>query len=73
MLEGATKAKLRIPRDASEAVLGHVAPGIVGVYDQYNYFDEKRRALEAWAAKLHSIAEPTPADNVVPLPLAASR
>jgi integrase len=60
-------ASLRISRDVAEAVLGHVAGGVVGIYDRHDYADEKRHALEAWAAKLLTIVEPAPADNVVSL------
>jgi len=35
-------------------------------YDQYEYLDEKRDALERWAAKVASIVTPPPA-NVVQL------
>jgi integrase len=55
-----------ISLDAREAVLAHVKPGIQRVYDVYEYFDEKREALELWAAKLHELVEPRP-DNVVPM------
>jgi integrase len=41
---------LKVPPHVAEAVLGHVLPGIQGVYDHYAYADEKRAALEAWAA-----------------------
>lgn len=39
-------AKCKVPRDISERVLGHAIPGVEGVYDQYDYFDEKADALE---------------------------
>lgn len=39
-------AKAKVPRDISERVLGHAIPGVEGVYDQYDYFDEKADALE---------------------------
>jgi integrase len=59
---------LRIPRDTSEAVLAHVAPGIIGTYDQYEFLPEKHHALEAWAKRLRSILESeTTPDNVVTL------
>jgi hypothetical protein len=61
-------AKLRIPRDTAEAVLGHFAGGIIAVYDQHDYADEKFDALERWARRLRSIVEPTTTpDNVVSL------
>jgi integrase len=59
-------ASLRIPRDTAEAVLGHVAGGVIGIYDRHDYADEKRDALERWAKRLRSIVEPVP-DNVVRL------
>jgi hypothetical protein len=57
-------ARLRIPEEAREALLAHVRPGIKGVYDLHDYLDEKREALELWAAKLREIVEPPPS-NVV--------
>lgn len=51
-------SRLRVTEEAREAVLAHVRPGIKGVYDLYDYADEKREALELWAAQLRSIAEP---------------
>lgn len=61
-------ARLRIPEAAAEAVLGHVRPGIVGVYDHHSYLPEKREALTTWAARLREIVEPKPpAQNVVQL------
>jgi integrase len=57
----------RVDRDVREAVLAHAKPGLDGVYDLYDLFDEKRDALEAWAARLRNLVEP-PAKNVVPFP-----
>lgn len=54
-----------------ELVIGHTKPGLHKVYDQYAYLDEKRFALDAWAARLRSIIEPPPA-NVVKLAQAES-
>ena len=59
-------SRLKIAEEAREAVLAHARPGIKGVYDKHDYLDEKREALELWAARLRSIVSPTPA-NVVPL------
>lgn len=58
-----------ISLDAREAVLAHVKPGIQRVYDVYEYLDEKREALELWAAALQRIVapEPQPTANVVRL------
>jgi integrase len=47
-----------------ELVIGHTKPGLHKVYDQYAYIDEKRHALELWAARLRDIVTPPP-DNVI--------
>ena len=49
---------LRVSADVAEAVLAHVKPGIRGVYDRYDHFDEKRAALEAWEGRVRSLVEP---------------
>jgi integrase len=59
-------SRLRVPEEAREALLAHVRPGIKGVYDTYEYLDEKREALELWAATLQEIVEPKPS-NVIKL------
>jgi integrase len=48
-------AKTKVPRDISERVLGHAIPGVEGVYDQYNYFDEKADALERLNAMIADV------------------
>jgi integrase len=55
-----------IDLETREAILAHVKPGIQRVYDVYEYFDEKREALELWATELRRIVEPPPT-NVVSL------
>jgi hypothetical protein len=59
---------LKVAEEVRESILGHVRPGDKGSYDQYEYLDEKREALQLWWAQLRSIVEPsnTP-DNVVTL------
>ena len=44
--------------DHAERALGHVIPGVRGVYDRASYQDEKRRAFEALAARLNVIPNP---------------
>jgi len=51
-------SRLKIAEEVREAVLAHARPGIKGVYDLHTYADEKRDALELWAARLHRIVEP---------------
>src|SRR5262249_1416310 len=48
-------SELRVNADVAEAILAHVKPGIRGVYDRYEHFDEMRRALELWANHLKAI------------------
>jgi integrase len=61
-------SRLKIAEEVREAVLAHTRTGIKGVYDQYDYLDEKRDALNQWGARLRGIVEPAPAaSNVVAL------
>ena len=54
-----------ISADHAERCLGHVIGGVRGVYDRFEYLDEKRHAFEALSAQIERIVHPT--DNVVPL------
>jgi integrase len=60
-------ANLGVAPHVVEAVLNHVSgakAGIAGVYNKSTYDDERRKALEAWAAKILARgSEP----NVIPL------
>jgi integrase len=49
----------------SERVMGHVIPGVEGVYDQYEYLAEKTAALRKLAALVARILNPK--DNIVSL------
>jgi integrase len=40
--------KLGVSRDISEMCLNHKLPGVEGIYDQHNYFEERLAALESW-------------------------
>jgi integrase len=57
-------SRLKISEEAREAVLAHARPGIKGTYDLHDYRDEKREALDLWAARLRDIVE-LPPPNVV--------
>ena len=48
-------ARLKVEPHIAERVLNHVQPGIEGVYDRHAYLDEKREALEKWAAHLQRL------------------
>ena len=61
-------SSLKIPEAVAESLLAHVRPGIAGVYDRHDYYDEKRDALIQWGTRLRSIVAPKPAaSNVVAL------
>jgi integrase len=63
-------AGLGIAPHVVEAVLNHKSgniKGVAAVYNRYNYADEKRAALDAWARKLEEIVSGKPAANVVQL------
>jgi len=49
---------LPVPNNVCELVIAHAQPGLHKVYDRHSYREEKRRALELWAARLLSIVEP---------------
>jgi integrase len=55
-----------INADVAERCLGHVIPGVRGVYDRHGYREEKRLAFEALASLVTRIVHP-PAENVVTL------
>jgi integrase len=56
-------SELRIAPHISELVLGHVITGVQKHYDKWSYLDEKRQALDAWAAKVEGLI--APGGNVV--------
>jgi hypothetical protein len=51
--------------DIAERCLGHVMPGVRGVYDRHKYLEEMRHAYEMLAALIQRIIDPQ--QNVVPL------
>jgi integrase len=53
-------SRLKVAEEVREAILAHARPGIKGVYDVYDYLDEKREALGLWAARLREIVAPPP-------------
>jgi integrase len=59
-------SSLKVPAEVCEMIIGHGKKGLARVYDQHQFQDEMREALEAWAARLRLIANPYPA-VVVPL------
>jgi len=63
-------ARLRVAPHVIEKLLNHTTGalgGLAGVYNRFGYDEEKRHALETWAAHLERLATGEAADNVVPL------
>ena len=54
-----------VPADHAERCLGHVIPGVRGVYDRHEFISEKCAAFEALAAMVERILHPE--SNIVPL------
>lgn len=59
--------KLKISRDISEMCLNHKLPGVEGIYDQYNYYGERRLALERWATFIEDCRQSK--ENILEPPL----
>jgi len=62
--------RLGVRLEVTEAVLNHVSGsrgGLVGVYQRHQFQDEKRHALDAWAAEVERIVTATERGNVVKL------
>jgi integrase len=51
-------SRASVNADVAERCLGHVIPGIRGVYDRHAYHAEKRHAFEALAALVERIVNP---------------
>ena len=58
-------AEAGVAEHVAERVLGHALPGVRGVYNRYDYADEKADALQRLAVKIETIVNP-PSGNVVP-------
>lgn len=50
-------SRLKVEPHIAERVLNHVQPGVAGVYDRFAYLEEKRAALEKWAAHLRGMSQ----------------
>jgi integrase len=48
-------SRLKVAPHVAERVLNHVQKGVAGVYDVHEYLDEKREALDKWAAHLEAL------------------
>ena len=59
-------ARAGVSSASAERVMGHVLPGVEGIYDRHEYREEKADALAALAGLIALILDP-PAENVTPL------
>lgn len=48
-------AALKVPPHVAERVLNHAQPGMIGVYDQHTYLEEKHAALVRWTWHLRKL------------------
>jgi len=55
---------LRIPPHIAERCLNHKIKGVEGIYDRYDYFNERKEALAAWAAVLAGLED---GNKVIPI------
>jgi integrase len=60
-------SRLRVDRDTAEAVLAHLPGGIVGTYDVFDRYDQKKDALSQWGAHIRSLVQPSKSANVIAL------
>jgi integrase len=56
-------AALGCPSEVAEAILGHVAPGVVGAYNRYDYDAERRVWLTRLSQHLETLSAPAPASD----------
>src|SRR5215510_3718893 len=57
-------SRIGIRSEVAENLLGHVQPGVVGVYNQYQYVEEKAKALRQLAGLIESILRNDDAERV---------
>jgi integrase len=58
-------ARAGVQRFIVARVLGHVDRSVTGVYDRYEYLNEKRVAVDTWARRLTAVLEQKPGGAVV--------
>jgi integrase len=57
-------SRAEVNTDHAERCLGHIIGGVRGVYDRYEFYDQKKKAFEALAVLIERATNP-PADNVL--------
>jgi hypothetical protein len=60
--------EMGIPRLVVSKILGHSDGSITAIYDRFEYWPQKKQALDAWSARLEEIVSGKKAEtNVVSL------
>jgi integrase len=60
-------SRAKVPPDDAERCLGHAIGGVRGIYDRFEYYDQKREAFERLGQLIATIVNPPSGDNVVTL------
>lgn len=50
-------AKMGCPTEVGESILGHVRPGVQGIYDLHRYDSERRHWLTLWADRIEALIQ----------------
>jgi len=58
-------SRANVRAEHAEQVLGHVLPGIQATYNKHDFYEEKKRALEALAQLVQQIISPPPVGKVI--------
>lgn len=61
-------ASLGVDPFVAERCLNHKIKGVEGIYNRHDYFDERKSALNKWAALLQALEEGRPDHNIFSLP-----
>lgn len=59
-------SRLGVDPEIAERCIGHLPPGIRGVYDLYAFLPEKRAAFRAWAEHVAAIVAPQKSEQEAP-------
>lgn len=51
-------ASMGCPGDVAESILGHIQPGVAGIYNKYGYDKERREWLQRLSDKLDTLTQP---------------
>lgn len=58
-------ARLGVDRFVAERALNHKLKNVEGIYDRYDYFEQRMDALSVWAATLSALSRGAKADELM--------